>query len=74
MIQKSKLNIFTTKQNKNKKNGENTTQIIVEVISSSNQIIENEIQLQLLITLYCFEEVLLAYLIVARDRKKEKNK
>ena len=68
MIQKSKLNIFTTKQ---KKNGENTTQIIVEVISSSNQIIENEIQLQLLITLYCFEEVLLAYSSCARPKKRK---
>ena len=58
---KFKLNSFTTKK-KQKKKEKMPCRYIIEA-SSGNQIIE--IQLQLLVTLYCFEEVLLTYLIVA---------
>ena len=39
---------------------------------SGNQIIE--IQLQLLVTLYCFKESLLTYLTVVQDEKQTKNR
>ena len=54
-IQKLKLNIFTTKTEKM------LSRYVIDVCSS-NYIIE--IQLQLLVTLYCFKEVLLTFLTV----------